>query len=98
MAREVPQPVGSTPRPFRSRARKTTEGSQNDPQGATHMSDKSTSAMASAARPKVVIERTYRARARELWELWTTKVGFESWWGPEGFRVNVRTLDPHLGG
>jgi len=24
-----------------------------------------------AKRPKVVIERTYRARVKELWELWT---------------------------
>src|SRR5262249_54678332 len=31
-------------------------------------------------------------------ELWTTKKGFESWWGPEGFRVEVHTLDPRVGG
>jgi uncharacterized protein YndB with AHSA1/START domain len=47
---------------------------------------------------KVVIERTYRARPEELWELWTTKEGFESWWGPEGFRVEVYTLDARAGG
>jgi uncharacterized protein YndB with AHSA1/START domain len=46
----------------------------------------------------VVIERTYRARVEELWELWTTREGFESWWGPEGFRVEVYTLEPHVGG
>ena len=57
------------------------------------MSDSSTSAAARATRPKVVIERTYRARVEELWELWTTKQGFESWWGPEGFRVEVHTLE-----
>ena len=33
------------------------------------MSDKSMSAAASATRPKVVFERTYRARVSELWEL-----------------------------
>jgi uncharacterized protein YndB with AHSA1/START domain len=57
------------------------------------VSAKSKSAAASASRPKVVIERTYRARAEELWELWTTKQGFESWWGPEGFRVEVHALE-----
>lgn len=30
--------------------------------------------------------------------MWTTKDGFESWWGPEGFRAEVRTLDARVGG
>ena len=47
---------------------------------------------------KVVIERTYRAKLEELWSLWTTKEGFEAWWGPEGFRVEVHALEPRLGG
>lgn len=46
----------------------------------------------------VVVERTYRASVQELWELWTTKDGFESWWGPEGFRVDVHEIDPRIGG
>jgi uncharacterized protein YndB with AHSA1/START domain len=46
----------------------------------------------------VVIERTYKARVEELWELWTTKDGFESWWGPQGFRVEVKALEAKLGG
>ncbi|HEX8698841.1 MAG TPA: SRPBCC domain-containing protein [Myxococcaceae bacterium] len=46
----------------------------------------------------VVIERTYKARVEELWELWTTKDGFESWWGPQGFRVDVKALEARLGG
>jgi uncharacterized protein YndB with AHSA1/START domain len=46
----------------------------------------------------MVIERTYRARVDELWELWTTKAGFESWWGPEGFRVEVHRLEARTGG
>jgi uncharacterized protein YndB with AHSA1/START domain len=45
-----------------------------------------------------VIERTYRARREELWALWTTRAGFESWWGPEGFRVEVRALEARPGG
>lgn len=47
---------------------------------------------------KTVIERTYRARVEEVWELWTTKEGFESWWGPEGFRVEVHALEARVGG
>src|SRR5262249_34655697 len=43
-------------------------------------------------------ERTYRAKVEELWELWTTKEGFESWWGPQGFRVEVRVLEARVGG
>jgi hypothetical protein len=38
---------------------------------------------------KIVMERTYRATLEEVWALWTTKDGIESWWGPEGFTVTV---------
>ena len=62
------------------------------------MSDKIKSQPANPTRPKVVIERTYRAEVEELWELWTTKEGFESWWGPEGFRARVYTIEAREGG
>src|SRR5258707_12558252 len=65
------------------------------------MTEKRKSAAAAAgdaASLKVVIQRTYRAQVEELWELWTTKEGFESWWGPEGFRVEVRVLEARPGG
>jgi uncharacterized protein YndB with AHSA1/START domain len=62
------------------------------------MSGKADTPAATAARPKVVIERTYRARVEELWDLWTTRKGFESWWGPEGFRVEVHTIEARAGG
>jgi uncharacterized protein YndB with AHSA1/START domain len=48
--------------------------------------------------PKVVFERTYRASVEEVWNLWTTKEGFESWWGPQGFRADVHEIDPRVGG
>jgi len=51
-----------------------------------------------ARQEKVVIERTYRASVAELWDLWTTKEGFESWWGPEGFRVEVHRMEARPGG
>ncbi len=46
----------------------------------------------------VVFERVYPAPVEELWALWTTKDGFESWWGPGGFRVEVRAMEPCVGG
>jgi uncharacterized protein YndB with AHSA1/START domain len=62
------------------------------------MSDKSRSAAASADQRKVIVERTYRARVDELWDLWTTKEGFESWWGPDGFRAEVHAIEARVGG
>jgi uncharacterized protein YndB with AHSA1/START domain len=47
---------------------------------------------------KIVIERTYRASIQDVWDLWTTKEGFESWWGPQGFRADVHELDARVGG
>ena len=47
---------------------------------------------------KILIERTYRARIDDVWDLWTTKEGFESWWGPEGFRSEVQEIDARTGG
>jgi uncharacterized protein YndB with AHSA1/START domain len=39
-----------------------------------------------------VVERTYRADPKELWELRTAKGAVESWWGPESFRAQVHTI------
>lgn len=50
------------------------------------------------SRAKVVIERVYRADVQDIWDLWTTKAGFESWWGPQGFRADVHELDARAGG
>ena len=54
--------------------------------------------MSNDKQDKIVIERTYKARIDDVWDLWTTKEGFESWWGPEGFRVEVQELDARVGG
>jgi uncharacterized protein YndB with AHSA1/START domain len=53
---------------------------------------------ATAPQRVITIERTYKADIADMWALWTTKDGFESWWGPEGFRVDVHTLDARVGG
>ena len=56
----------------------------------------------SARRPQtrgtVTLERTFDASIEEVWELWTTKEGIESWWGPEGYTVTVRGIDLRPGG
>jgi uncharacterized protein YndB with AHSA1/START domain len=50
------------------------------------------------ARRRVSLERTFIGTVEDVWELWTTKEGIESWWGPDGFSVKVRRLDVRLGG
>ena len=62
------------------------------------MSETTLSAGAAAPQAAVVVERTYRAPIEELWALWTTQAGFESWWGPQGFRVEVHALEARQGG
>ena len=47
---------------------------------------------------RIVMERTYVASIDDLWELWTTEEGIESWWGPEGFSTKVLSLDLSVGG
>lgn len=49
-------------------------------------------------RGTVVIERSYRASIGDVWDLWTTRDGFESWWGPQGFRAEVNELSARVGG
>ena len=48
--------------------------------------------------PKLTLERTFRAPIHEVWELWTTREGIEAWWGPDGFSVDVRSLELRAGG
>jgi uncharacterized protein YndB with AHSA1/START domain len=47
---------------------------------------------------RIVLERIYPARAEDVWALWTTAAGIESWWGPDGFAVTVHALDLRPGG
>lgn len=51
-----------------------------------------------AARAQFSIKRSYVGSIEEVWALWTTKAGIESWWGPEGFDVTVVSLDLRPGG
>ena len=56
------------------------------------------SRVAKEARRRITIERTLKAPIGEIWDMWTTKEGLESWWGPDGFAVKVHTLDLRPGG
>lgn len=47
---------------------------------------------------RVTLERVYPADVQDVWDLWTTKDGIESWWGPGGFAVTVQKLDLRPGG
>lgn len=47
---------------------------------------------------RITMERTFASPIEDVWELWTTKEGIESWWGPDGFFVKVRHLDLRPGG
>jgi uncharacterized protein YndB with AHSA1/START domain len=49
-------------------------------------------------RKTITIERTFSAPIEDVWTLWTTVDGIESWWGPDGFRVKVRELELRAGG
>jgi len=50
------------------------------------------------ARRRVTIERRFNAAIEDVWDLWTTNDGIESWWGPDGFEVEVRKLELQQGG
>ena len=56
------------------------------------------SAQTQPARRRITIERSFQAPIEEVWKLWTTKEGIESWWGPDGFEVKVHRLDFRAGG
>lgn len=50
------------------------------------------------SRRTVRIERTVNAAVEQAWELWTTRDGIESWWGPDGFAVKVHKVELRAGG
>ena len=47
---------------------------------------------------QITMERTLDGTLGDVWELWTTKEGIESWWGPEGFETKVAKLELRVGG
>jgi uncharacterized protein YndB with AHSA1/START domain len=57
-----------------------------------------TKAAATTEKKRITIDRTFSAPIEDVWELWTTKEGIESWWGPDGFTTKVFKLDLWPGG
>jgi uncharacterized protein YndB with AHSA1/START domain len=47
---------------------------------------------------RISLKRTFRAPLDLVWEMWTTKEGIESWWGPPGFEVIVNQIELRVGG
>ena len=62
------------------------------------MTEKKARTARGATRRPITIERTYDASPEEVWEMWTTKEGIESWWGPERFTSTVLRLEVRVGG
>jgi uncharacterized protein YndB with AHSA1/START domain len=54
-------------------------------------------AMSDAPSP-LQLTRHIDAPAEDVWELWTTPAGIESWWAPDGFTVSVSQLELAVGG
>jgi uncharacterized protein YndB with AHSA1/START domain len=54
--------------------------------------------MSRPLRKTLTLERTCDGTLEDVWELWTTKDGIESWWGPEGFTTKVHAIDLRAGG
>lgn len=48
--------------------------------------------------PKFVISRTVEASLDRVWEAWTEPEQMAAWWGPKGFKVDVKKLDLKPGG
>ena len=56
------------------------------------------SAISFGSRRTVTIERTFQAPIKDVWQLLTSKEGFESWWGPDGFSTQVDIFELRPGG
>jgi uncharacterized protein YndB with AHSA1/START domain len=56
------------------------------------------SPLPNAPNRRITIERMYKAAVQDVWDLWTTREGLESWWGPDGFTAKVLKLDLRSGG
>jgi dihydrofolate reductase len=54
--------------------------------------------MAHADKAPIRFERVYDGPVEDLWALWTTKDGFETWFAPGGCRLEVSTFDVREGG
>lgn len=52
----------------------------------------------SRTKPRFVISRTFNAPLDRVWKAWTEPKQMAAWWGPKGFKADVKTLDLEPGG
>ncbi len=53
---------------------------------------------ASKRRPVLIIDRTFGAPPKAVFEAWTDKALVAKWWGPKGFTCQVHKLEARPGG
>src|ERR1700761_1869439 len=87
LGRWLPAPLESQARSFECGAGKEAGPRDQNTQGEMMMT------MPTGTRARFSINRVYHASIKEVWELWTTKSGIESWWGPEGLGVVLPALN-----
>jgi uncharacterized protein YndB with AHSA1/START domain len=54
--------------------------------------------MAEASTDAVVLERSFDAPVELIWQMWTDPEHFKAWYGPEGAKIAVATMDVRVGG
>ncbi|ODR96669.1 polyketide cyclase [Methyloceanibacter superfactus] len=54
--------------------------------------------MSTATTQKFVISRTFNAPLDRVWKAWTEPEQMAQWWGPKGFKADVKMLDLRPGG
>lgn len=47
---------------------------------------------------EIVLVRAFDAPRALVWEAWTTPERVARWWGPDGFRIVIDTMDVRVGG
>lgn len=45
-----------------------------------------------------VIKRAFNAPLKRMWQAWTEPEQMAQWWGPKGFKAEIKTLDLKPGG
>jgi uncharacterized protein YndB with AHSA1/START domain len=46
----------------------------------------------------VVLERSFDAPVKVIWQMWTDPEHFKAWYGPDGSSIPVATMDVRVGG
>jgi uncharacterized protein YndB with AHSA1/START domain len=54
--------------------------------------------VSTATTQKFVISRTFNAPLDRVWKAWTEPEQMAQWWGPKGFKADVKMLDLRPGG